>query len=374
MSKKTGGAGVGEAVPPASSPAPVLHAGADVPRRIGRDTRLEFLRLLGAFATVWIHVCADAVMAVDLESTRWWLINYSEAASRWGGSAIFLMIGGALLLSRDSTSEPLRFVGERLRRLLPALVFWTLFYLAWRAWRTGLPAWPEVAVEIAQGTPYYHMWFVYMLVGMMLVVPVLRCVVLAKPYMAWYLLAVCALLTVVDAMVAVWLGSGHASFFGLVPLLVVYFLGGHLCYQRNWRIHPGWLLAMMLLLPFLIANVLGGLYPLVGERAFAFAYSNRGPLVMMLAFTVFIAGLMWLPRDAERWSWYRRRAAPVAHAGMGIYMVHPFWIATLADWGISVHRWPSVWAVVLLICAVYALSVLSVLVIARLPGGRKVVL
>lgn len=95
---------------------------------------------------------------------------------------------------------------------------------------------------------------------------------------------------------------------------------------------------------------------------------------MLLAFSVFIAGLMLLPRDAERWRWYRRHAAPVAHAGLGIYMVHPFWITTLADWGYSVHRWQSVWAVALLICAVYALSVLSVLAIARLPGGRKVVL
>lgn len=343
-------------------------------QRVGRDTRLELLRLLGAFATVWIHVCADAVMVVDLDSTRWWLINYSEAGSRWGGSAIFLMIGGALLLSRDSISEPVRFVGERLRRLLPALLFWTVFYLGWRAWRSGLPPWPDVAVEIAQGIPYYHMWFVYMLVGMMLVVPLLRCVVVAKPYMAWYLLTVCAVLTVIDAAVAVWMGVSHASFLGLFPLFVVYFLGGHLCYQRKWSIHPGWLIVVMLLVPFIIANVLGGLYPLVGERAFGFAYSNRGPLVMVLAFSVFIAGMMWLPPDAERWQWYRRYAAPVAHAGMGIYMVHPFWIGTLADWGFTVHRWPSVWAIPLLICTVYLLSVLSVLAITRLPGGRKVVL
>lgn len=343
-------------------------------KRLGRDTRLEWLRLFGAFATVWIHVCADAVVLVDFDSTRWWLINYSESASRWGGSAIFLMIGGAILLQRDSTTEPVRFVAERLRRLLPGIVFWTLFYLAWRAWRTGLPPWPQVLVQVVRGEAYYHLWFLYMLVGMMVVVPLLRCVLVAEARMGWYLLGVAAALSMIESATMVWLNAGQASFLGLFPLFVVHFVAGHLCYQRNWRIHPLWLLAGLLLLPVLIAGSLAAWYPLVGERAFALAYSNRGPLVMMLAACVFIAGMMWLPRDSERWRWYRRGVAPVAHAGLGIYMVHPFWITTLADWGYSVHRWQSVWAIPLLICAVYGLSVLSVLAIARLPGGRTVVL
>lgn len=337
-----------------------------------RDARLDVLRLIGAFAVVWIHVCAEAVLQVDLSSAAWWLVNLSDAASRWS-PAIFLMIGGALLLGRDSMRHPVAFVQARWARLVPAVVFWTAFYLAWRLWRGGLPDWSTLFVEWWRGEPYFHLWFLYMLLGMMLVVPLLRCVVVAdNPRLAWYMLAVCALVTVVEATSRVLLGQRHASFLGFFPLFMVFFLGGHLIYRSHLKVAWWVLLGGALLCAVLVALAVGGLYPLIGERAFVLMYSDRGPLVMLSAFCVFAALLAALPRDGSDWRWYRQGGVQVAQVGLGVYALHPFWITTLADVGLGVQPL-GFWSIPLVSVLVYILSVASSLCLSRLPGLERVV-
>lgn len=91
---------------------------------------------------------------------------------------LFVMASGFLLLSPEKTDEPLSiFFKKRLSRLALPFIFWGATYFAWRflvndeAFAYG---------SIIQGFntgPYYHFWFLYMLIGLYLITPILRVVV-----------------------------------------------------------------------------------------------------------------------------------------------------------------------------------------------------
>jgi surface polysaccharide O-acyltransferase-like enzyme len=95
-----------------------------------RDTNLDLLRVLAAFAVVWLHVSAGVVATKpDVYSEIWWIGNFADSFSRWS-VPIFVMVSGALLLSKSSELAPLDFYQKRASRLLAPITFWTLFYVA----------------------------------------------------------------------------------------------------------------------------------------------------------------------------------------------------------------------------------------------------
>jgi surface polysaccharide O-acyltransferase-like enzyme len=101
------------------------------------------------------------------------------------GVPLFVMLSGALLLNPSKVTEPLGiFFRKRLNRIALPFLFWGIAYIVWRRfyfdetlsldaiWRSFLGA--------GQGGdpyPYYHFWFLYMLIGLYLLTPILRVLV-----------------------------------------------------------------------------------------------------------------------------------------------------------------------------------------------------
>jgi len=88
------------------------------------------------------------------------------------------------LLQPAKVNEPIRvFLKKRLRRLGLAFVFWTAIYTIWSFYIGKVPI---TLGNISQGIlfdlfngAYYHFWFIYLIVGLYLITPILR-VIIAK--------------------------------------------------------------------------------------------------------------------------------------------------------------------------------------------------
>ena len=111
------------------------------------------------------------------EVWRWWTVNIYDSLAR-PCVPLFVMASGFLLLSPEKTDEPLSlFFKKRLSRIALPFIFWGITYFAWRflvndeAFAYG---------SIIQGFntgPYYHFWFLYMLLGLYMITPIFRVLV-----------------------------------------------------------------------------------------------------------------------------------------------------------------------------------------------------
>ena len=141
---------------------------------------LDNSRILATYAVVLLHMTAGVVVSNDVGTEYWWVGNIYDSAVRWC-VPVFVMVSGALLLDPDKTEDLLPFYKKRLSRILVPLFIWSVFFLAWAFIKSTLKG-SELSVtdllkRVLSGTPYYHMWFLYMILGLYLFTPFFRKIV-----------------------------------------------------------------------------------------------------------------------------------------------------------------------------------------------------
>lgn len=134
---------------------------------------LLLLRIFCTFCVIVIHVTAPLVMKFGkIPNYDWHVANTLDSMSRFA-VPVFFMISGALLLGRDISV--IDFLKTRLGKLLPPIVFWLLFYsLSSRYYYAGETFNIfKIVKDVFYGCKY-HFWFVYVLIGVYLITPVLQ--------------------------------------------------------------------------------------------------------------------------------------------------------------------------------------------------------
>jgi surface polysaccharide O-acyltransferase-like enzyme len=141
-----------------------------------RSVALDVLRVVAILGVVAIHTFAGIVTNPAVHgSGTWWVAVALDIGNVWV-IPVFVMVSGALLLGpRAHSAGPRTFYRKRLLRLGPAFVAWQVFYIVvvqmWLSQRNLSIT--DVLQQIADGKTYTHLYFLYLIVGLYLVAPVL---------------------------------------------------------------------------------------------------------------------------------------------------------------------------------------------------------
>lgn len=336
-----------------------------------RHPALDQLRSLAALAVVWLHVAASVVVRnPDIHSFAWWLGNLGDAASRWC-VPVFMMISGALLLDREAvTQPPLSFLRKRYLRLAVPGVFWTLLYLAVAATDSESLTLADARQSLFTGTPWYHLWYLYMLFGLYLVTPALRHLVQVCDHRNLRVLIVASF--VAGGFEVLVLHRGESFFLLRCLPLLGYFLAGHYLFVTSRNHLPGvsmrGLLALIGSCALLIALGTAWLLPDMGLRACSLMYAWQNPLVIVMSLAVFsllLRGAHTAPLGEPL-----QRLAPLS---FGIYLLHPLWLLGLANLGLTAWSWHPMLGIPLLTLIAAALSALTVYLMRQSAFLRQVV-
>jgi surface polysaccharide O-acyltransferase-like enzyme len=113
----------------------------------------------------------------SLEIWRWCVVDVYQSIGRMG-VPLFVMLTGALLLAPSKQNEDLgTFFKKRFSRIGLPFIFWGALYFIWDFWVENQPATQSFFVNGILKGPYFTFWYLYMLVGLYLVTPLLRVLV-----------------------------------------------------------------------------------------------------------------------------------------------------------------------------------------------------
>ena len=138
---------------------------------------VDLIRTLGVVLVILLHASTEPYPSGTLMQpgavVSWWSFNVYDSLA-WIGVPLFVMLSGALLLAPGKI-EPLRvFFRKRWKRIGLPFLFWGGAYFVWDFLVVRhVFSWNFVVHGILTG-PYYHFWYLYMLVGLYLVTPILR--------------------------------------------------------------------------------------------------------------------------------------------------------------------------------------------------------
>jgi len=153
-----------------------------------QDNRILYydrLRIAATLAVIILHLATQSWASAEVTSSQWRALNLWDSAVRWS-VPVFVMISGALFLdpARKITTEKL--YKNNIWHIVTAFLFWSVIYALYNL--VSRSGWTFHTFLMAFLTGYYHMWFLFMIVGLYILVPVLRRIASDRKTMNYFLI------------------------------------------------------------------------------------------------------------------------------------------------------------------------------------------
>ena len=350
-----------------------------------RKQFLDVLRVLATCAVVLMHVLTGATDVTDasiVPEYRSLLLSVMDLVT-WC-VPIFLLISGYLFLNPERTLTYPVMIKKYCRRIALAILLFGVPYAASelvvteRTFRIRMI--PEALKMTLMGHTWSHMWYLYLILFLYLITPLLKKVLRVLP--VWGAAAV---------MAVIFLGSSVAPFLNKVldinsiPVLpdggvyFLYYLCGYLFAVREVCVDKGrnvWLTAAVavLALGMILSRTLAG---------FSIQMAYNYPFTVLLAVLLFAAGWNGSIKK-HRIPWQEAGALSFA-----VYLVHPVYVNLLYKFvkitpftvleQCGVQSVAAGQAVLILLLAAFCLVVLALAtatawVLRKIPVLRKFVL
>lgn len=342
---------------------------------------LDVLRIAAILGVVAIHVFGLILAREDLRGTQTWHFGVVlDYATRWC-VPMFVMISGALLLSpRAHAGGPAPFLRKRVVRLVPALVFWHLVYLVLvRKYLMGqdLEA-SVVALNLIDAKVYTALYFLWLILGLYVVAPVLaaflagggqrRATVTAVAALAWTV-AVSALPSVTTM-----LGGPRPRPEGALTMWLPYvglFLAGY-AWRQARATGLRWLwtgLVATLLLVEVVWQYESAPDPRWLQALLPLGYT--GLPIVLASICLFVCGIDLMARLSPP-PGAVRVVRSLSEATFGVFLCHLVVVALMRRWWPDWYADPSPVAKTQMYVAVLAAAFAISLLARRIPVLRRV--
>jgi len=128
-----------------------------------REIEFDILRILAILAVIMIHVSASYIINYQPNSIQFTLANILDSISRIG-VPFFVLISGTFMLdeNRELTINKL---SKKILKLFIILVVWSAFYAL-------VYNFHDFTNAFLYG--HYHLWYLYFIIGLYLITPILR--------------------------------------------------------------------------------------------------------------------------------------------------------------------------------------------------------
>ena len=130
---------------------------------------LDKLRVLAIFSVIVIHVSATMWYSTPVKSFDWQMMNIYDSLVRFC-VPLFIMISGAMLLD-PKKDYSLKKLSSKILRIITAFAVWSALYATYHYFYDNASLKTSIKSFI-EGE--YHMWFVFMIIGLYIATPIIR--------------------------------------------------------------------------------------------------------------------------------------------------------------------------------------------------------
>lgn len=341
-----------------------------------RMVHYDLLRIAAAFSVVMLHSCAQFWYDLDIHSIEWRIADAYDALFRFG-VPIFVMLSGALFLPETYVLDIKKLYSHNILRLAAAYIFWSCMYGLLDCCFLGFEGlgWKDVFREMVYGR--YHLWFLPMLIGIYMLLPILRTWVqnASKKNLQYFLVLFFVLKIIVQTVREVFPSYMLSYVLDLTEVelacgYVGYFVLGY--YIAHIRIPLKYHKAVYLsAIPAAVLNVvLGYGFSLRAGAPVGGIYDSFGLFTFCMVCALFL--FFTQKMGNRKYSLGMTRLTEKISAGtMGIYMMHIGVMEISQSFGIHSMMMPNVVGIPLYAAACFLVCLPISLVLRRVPLAGK---
>ncbi len=292
----------------------------------------DLMRVYACIAVVTLHACSwILVYRGNGASEIWSLNNMLRAVFRWA-VPVFIMLSGAIFLAGEKSEPDAVFLRKRLRRVGIPLVFWTAIYLAYIHGPRQAPLDPvRDFYAILKGQPYYHLYFLFVMLGLYLITPALKTVIRhASPKEFKTYLIIILVITSASAILNKIAGGKDPNAFSFFVPFIGFYLAGYQL-RRVMLSKTGTLFALAAFLACAVVTIYEPrILPLIpGIKKpetfdLIFTYGNPATIIMSLCAYLILSNpplnRLIAPENSAQSNPTLRL---IAKSTFGVYLIHP---------------------------------------------------
>ena len=141
-----------------------------------RYINYDILRLVATLSVILIHIISIYNLGkfYDFSDFNLYFFDILNKCIYWC-VPIFFMLSGALLLGNEK-EDLITFYKKRLNKIFIPTIFWSLFFLIYLFLYEGFSLFNMIGAFL-KGKPYYHLWFMFAILGLYVFTPFIRILV-----------------------------------------------------------------------------------------------------------------------------------------------------------------------------------------------------
>lgn len=136
----------------------------------------DIIRIIAILLVIMIHASGRILNVSDDNSSAYLAANIFDSFSRIG-VPLFVMISGALMLNENKNNITIKKMAVSSLNIFKILMIWSLLYVIVFSIITPLCEGREILIGKTVRSfffGHYHLWFLYMIIGLYLITPILR--------------------------------------------------------------------------------------------------------------------------------------------------------------------------------------------------------
>ena len=348
-------------------------------RSQARKPEYDVLRIFSIFTVIIIHVIGNAFFGMDEIDSAWWnKLNLLDSGLRWC-VPVLVMLSGALFLNPEKRISIKEIYGKYIFRIVTAFLFWSILYTVVNYCKyprelDALHCIADFAIS-AILKPNYHLWYIYLIVGLYMITPILRQ----------------AISTCTDNLLCYWIGlmfvfgiviptlrdiSLFESYFGsALDSMCMEFLAGYVFYYvvgyyiSSRQIRYQKIVYAAGIIGY-IATALGTIICSSHAGYTVAVYDYLYPNTVAIAIAVFV----FFTKEGEKWSFSTKVSntlKALSSSMFGVYLVHDFVLQLLNCCDITIRVFRSIAVAILIAVAVFVSCSAIILMLRKVPFARK---
>ena len=288
---------------------------------------VDLIRVVAILSVILLHVTNLLNNQNFVPSTlRWWTIDIYQSLGRLG-VPLFVMLTGLLLLTPSKKDESITtFFKKRFTRIGLPFIFWSIIYFIWAFYIEKQPLTQDFIINGIFRGPYVIFWYIYLLVGLYFITPLLRVMLTQltdKLYKYFLVLwATSFILTPLLNMVSNGPSLITDCFF-IIPLYVGYFVIGN--YLIKAQIKRRTLITTTILGIALTAIATAILDLFLEGGAIYFYHEYSSPTIILTSLALFTLLLSYKPKNklqTQKPSWKQHILHTISKNTLPIYFLH----------------------------------------------------
>lgn len=345
---------------------------------------LDALRITAIFAMMLLHVSEPhRLISSPITGFDWQISNIYNSTVRFC-VPVLIMISGVFFLNPSKEITFKRLLTHNILRIVTAFIFWSLAYAGftllvyfYKSRSLSQDAMKDFFLNFINGN--YHMWFMFAIVGLYLITPLLRVIATSRWLLKYFIILSFLLCYSVNLIKLVpYIGDAidpiiekmNPSF---VSGYTGYFCLGYYLHKFDISTSNQKKIYILAFISLMITIAISAVWSVRANTTIYNLYSNLLPNTFFVSAAIFV----FFKYHVSKIPFKEKTIANISHLSLltfGMYLVHDFFNIIFNRIGYTTTLFNPILSIPIITITVFICSYFTILIISKVPFFNKYVI